>query len=196
MRQAIWGRRATGSLLHLLLLLTLTTTFSKASTTIEMTLKDLCKESNHIVLASVISAVTHAQPDGRRIYTEFTIEIIESLKGNMQPSERRQLLVYGGTFNGITTVIAGGPAFRIGEKSLLFLAERTFQNGQRGLGILGLSQGKFNIKNEAGTDYVRRDQADGPLKITEVGSSLDFSSRTGIALSNFKNLVRMQLGDK
>lgn len=63
--------------------------------------------------------------------------------------------MFGGIIDGKTTMIVGSPGFVIGEETLLFLDSRKSQSIEnKKYGVLGLSQGKFDIVNIELTDRI------------------------------------------
>jgi len=113
-----------------------------ATTWLELTLKDLCEQSSDIIIAEVVSAQSYKEEN--RIYTKVELGVIDKIKGRFRKFDKFNLTQYGGTVNGITTIVVGAPNFIVGEKSVLFLLERNSIRGGKNFIVLGLSQGKFN----------------------------------------------------
>ena len=158
----------------------------------EMSLKDLCKSSNEIVIARVIDLQSYLISDKNRIYTKINIEVEESIKGNLKSKEQFTLSIYGGTMNGITTFVVGGPQFSPGENIILFLKQ--FKDSiatNKGLFVAGLSQGKFNIIEDEKTKLkmVIRDQCEKLLLSEKDNSTILLTSLNAISLSDFLQYI-------
>jgi hypothetical protein len=163
-----------------------------ATTFIEFTLKDLCMKSDHIIVAQVVSMKSYWNPDQRRIFTEIQLEVNDNIKGQFQKQDQLKLTVYGGTVNGITTIVVGAPRFTVGERSVLFLSERHSVKFGRNFIVVGLSQGKFNIfiDKETGEDKVMREQIEFPLQLEKEGLSLPLTNTQAITLRDFVKHTR------
>lgn len=111
-----------------------------ASTVLQMTIEDLTKFSNKVVVGKVAGTTSFKSDD--KILTSIEIEVDETWKGDH--SERVEIIHYGGTFEGLRTYVPGMPQFVAGERVLLFL-ERP--KNQPHFVVTGMSQGKFKIAN-------------------------------------------------
>jgi len=115
------------------------------SATLErLSLDDLIGKSTAIVRGKVTGS--SAAFTGPVIYTHYTIQVEESLKGNNQGTV--DVVVPGGTANGLRQSFAGAPAFHTGDEFVFFL-----YTGKSGLTtVTGLTQGLFALPGDAGAD--------------------------------------------
>jgi len=167
---------------------------SSATIFVEVPLKTLCVGSNHIVIGRMLSKQSYRGLNGKQIYTDVTLEITEKIKGVLQKGDRIKLTLAGGTVDGITTLVLGGPRFNEGEESLLFISERISEStGQKYLKLFGLAHGKFDIFTDAKTNERRviRDQVDLPLTLEKGGPSLEVSSTKSIPFVSLANQIRV-----
>ena len=87
---------------------------------------------------------------GSMIYTQCTVEILETLKGT--PATQTRISVPGGRVGRIRQSIAGAPQFRVGSEYILFLWTSPSGFTQ----IMGLSQGKFEVQGSGSTQTAVR----------------------------------------
>ena len=87
------------------------------------------------------------------ISTLATYQIDEAIKGNVS-SNRIVVIALGGTVDEITQTVLGGPKFKIGERSLLFLVASKTPGAFM---IFSLGQGKWDVETNpvSGVDKVR-----------------------------------------
>ena len=168
-------------------------TAANSTTMVELSLKDMCQKSSHIVVARTISVNSYLKPGQQRIYTDIVLEVTEKIKGQLQNQESLKLTVYGGTIDGITTLVVGAPTFTVGKQSVLFLLEKkSARSGQNHFTVVGLSQGKFNIftDNKTNTKKVVRDQLESPLRLEKDGNRLSLTNSQSITLTDFLNRIK------
>jgi hypothetical protein len=161
---------------------------ASASIFVEVPLKKMCVESNHIVIARMISMNSYWGPNHQKIYTDITLEISDKIKGQLQKGDRIKMTLAGGTVEGITTLVMGGPRFVDGQESVLFIAEKiSARSGKKYFKLYGLSHGKFDIFTDPTTNEKRviRDQVNLPLRLEERRASLPVTNRQSMSLSNF-----------
>jgi len=123
-----------------------------ATTMIRLEEQDLWHVADTIVIGRVpLPPKPITQTNAKAIFSQVTILVDEYVVAKPMQKEIRQieLVLPGGTSAGRTTVVPGVPSFRQDERVLLFL--RRDPRTDR-LNIVGLSQGKFEIRREAGTD--------------------------------------------
>lgn len=114
--------------------------------------EDLWSVADTIVVGQVpLPPQPFVQAGSKAVFSKTTILIDEYVWASPQQKEIRQIeLVHpGGSYQGRTTVAPGMPMFRQHERVLLFL-RRDRKTGR--YNIVGLSQGKFEIRREEGTD--------------------------------------------
>lgn len=111
------------------------------ATTLErLTLDEMTEKSTAIVRGTVLSS--YAKAHGRIIYTHFMVRVSEQWKGTT--GEQVDVVVAGGTADGLRQTFAGTPKLTIGSEYVLFL-----WTGKTGLThIIGLTQGVFSVASD------------------------------------------------
>jgi hypothetical protein len=119
-----------------------------------LTLEDLTRQADIIVLGKCESIYSEWGPERKDIFTYVTITPEQCLKGNECPQKLliRQL---GGRVDNIGLNVPGTPQFHLNEKVLVFL-QMTSSSYYH---LIGLSQGKYDvsINLKDGRSYVKRD---------------------------------------
>ena len=111
---------------------------------------DLVAQSSAVVLGRVTAIESHA--DRGRIYTNVTLSIDETLKGDSVPSLTVRLL--GGQVGDYAAWIEGSPEFRRGERVLVFVTAHRDGTAR----VAHFYQGKFSIVRDAsGEDMAVRE---------------------------------------
>ena len=82
----------------------------------------LVRTAPNIAVGKVRSVVSRFSAGGHTIVTEITIEVLESLKGNV--GQRVTLLEPGGLVGDVLQRVSGVPSFQPDEQVLLFLEPR------------------------------------------------------------------------
>lgn len=148
-------------------------TSSYATTVQRLGLEDLVKRAHSIVVGRVIGSRTYWSSNGKLIFTNYTIQVDERIKG--QPARTVEVTTIGGKIGGIELHVAGMPSFQNGENAVVFIEESAgFQT------VLGLSQGKFAVTNG---------------EVMNSAADLSFpdgrpATRTRMPLQDFKNQIR------
>ncbi|HLH31740.1 MAG TPA: hypothetical protein VKY31_11095 [Terriglobia bacterium] len=101
---------------------------------------ELVTKSHAIVQGNVVSTSTYRSADGKLIFTSYTIDVQESLKGS--PGKTVVLTTIGGRIGNTILHVSGMPVFQPGENAVLFLE----QSGEYTT-VVGLNQGKFAISS-------------------------------------------------
>lgn len=157
------------------------------------TLEDLCTKSSDIIVARTVSVKCYVKPKTKRIYTDVELEVLDNLKGKLQKNNKIKLTLYGGTVDGVTTLVVGSPSFLEEKTSLLFLAEgKSPKAGPRRLRVKGLSQGKFNIFSDSETEkqMVVREQVSEKLRLDKDGNILELTNDKSMLLTDFLNQIK------
>jgi hypothetical protein len=146
---------------------------------IEFSLEELSSNSSDIIITKVIDKRTFKDNLHNRIYTEIKLQIIDVVKGKKNKGEVIKLLAYGGTYDGITTLVVGALTFVIGEETLLFL-----QNKNGGYSIFGSAQGKYNVFIDKNTNEkkINREQISVPLSEKKNGNKIFITDTQSIML--------------
>lgn len=113
---------------------------SQATTVERLSLEDLVRKAQRIVVGKVTGQRTHWSDDRRLILTTYTIEIQESMKG--RPSYSTELTTIGGKIGDLQLHVPGMAAFEKGEDAVVFI-----EDVGRVSTVVGLAQGKFSITN-------------------------------------------------
>jgi len=122
-----------------------------------LSLDDMIAKATAIVRGKVTNA--YAASSGPVIYTHYTIQVEERLKGSGGATV--EVVVPGGAANGLRQSFAGAPVFRNGEDYVFFL-----WTGQSGLTqVLGLTQGLFAVAQDGSPDPVSSRQASRELML-------------------------------
>lgn len=113
---------------------------SYATTVQRLGLEDLVKRANTIVVGRVTNSRTYWNSNRKLIFTNYTIQVDESIKG--QAGHSLEVTTIGGKIGDVELHVAGMPAFQNGESAVVFVEQSGgFQT------VLGLSQGKFTVTN-------------------------------------------------
>lgn len=112
----------------------------QAATLSRLSLDDMIAKSSDIVRARVTgqrSAFRGAAGPGGMIYTWYSLQVVETLKG----TARTEIAVPGGTVDRYRQTVAGAPELKSGDEYLFFI-----WTSKSGLPqIIGLSQGLLGI---------------------------------------------------
>ena len=111
-----------------------------------LSLDDMAAKSTAIVRGRVISIGTGVR--GPLIYTKYTIQVLERLRGPEASS--LDVVVLGGTAQGLSQTFSGAPKLDGGVDYLLFL-----WTGPSGLTqIIGFSQGVFQLQKDDSGEWI------------------------------------------
>jgi len=160
-----------------------------------LTLDQLAGRAATIVVSTVTSRQAEWENYGasRLIVTRVTLAIEQTLKGS--PPRTLVVEVLGGTIGDQTLHVSHVPAFKVGDRDVLFL------NGalHAASPIVGSDQGRFRVMNEVATGTARMLNAGfGPLvSPAEIGTpagsrsnALVRSMADAMSLSDFVSVVR------
>ena len=161
-----------------------------ASTMVKLSLTELCNKSSAIVKCKVVSFQTYSDIEGK-IFTNYRVEVVGSLKGEKKQKDIVDILTYGGTINGKTTIVVGSPKFTIGDEAILFLTKNTSHKMNEKYRVVGMAQGKFNISKESkdGSELVSRDGMGDLFKESKNGNDIILRDHNSIALQDFINKI-------
>jgi hypothetical protein len=124
---------------------------ASAAVVLSLTLEDLVRQADLIVVGRCEHVMSAWDESGKKIFTYVTILPERCLKEMDCPSPVR-LRILGGTIDNVAMSIAGTPRFEVNEGVILFLKRSSDAYYQ----VLGLSQGKFSIMHRKNTSYVIR----------------------------------------
>ena len=119
------------------------------SATLErLTLDDMIQKSTAIVRAKVTGSFALA--NGPLIYTHYTLQVDETLKGTRQL--QMDVAVPGGEVNHVRQSFAGAPEFGMGSEYVFFL-----WTGKSGITqVIGLTQGVFALSGTGSEQVATR----------------------------------------
>ncbi len=175
------------------------------STTLK-TLTDYVDTSDYVVHGTVESVDSYWTSDGKRIVTDVTIRVDDSVKGRMNKGGLVQFQLPTGQVGAVVRTSPQLPNFAIDEEVVLFLQD----TDGLGLGIVGGKRGKFVVKQAPDeAKYVgvmapppnqHLRQAAAEIKSLRVGRSAESESEEDsgekaaddgpITLEEFKDYVR------
>ena len=113
---------------------------ARATTVQPLDLEDLVKKAHHIVAGKVRNSRTYWSDNRKLIFTSYTIEVDESIKG--RPPKAFELTTIGGKIGDLELQVSGMPSFAKGENVVVF----TESSGPYEV-VVGLGQGKFTVEN-------------------------------------------------
>ena len=116
------------------------------ATLARLSLDDMIAQSSSIVRGKVTAS--WAAYTGSVIYTHYQVQVSEQFKGAARNSV--EVMIPGGTVNGMQLSASGSPVLTQGGEYVFFLW--TSRGGITW--ITGLTQGLFSLAGEAGTDLV------------------------------------------
>lgn len=125
-------------------LLALCSTQVWATTVVPPNLDELVKEAEVIFEGNVTAIKSHwaGENETRRIETDFTFQVTETLKGDI-PSTY-VLHVLGGTVGDVSLDVDGSPHFAKGDRALLFVTH----NGTQFVPLVGIMHGHYQFKHD------------------------------------------------
>ncbi|MBI3896287.1 MAG: hypothetical protein HY313_10210 [Acidobacteria bacterium] len=148
-----------------------------ATTLLPMNLDDLTKASPVIAYGKIVGSRAEWNEIHTLIYTIYTFQAIEYLKGDLGPSF--ELHEPGGELDGLSMSVAGVPRFSPGQEAVLFL-----WTDSRGLHqVTGFEQGNLALQNDPQTGIkvinrvVRLGSASSADSVDSAGSGLPTTSR-------------------
>jgi hypothetical protein len=139
-------------LFPLLVLLVLLAPEAAATTLRSFSLHQLFRAADHVVVGEVVSQRSFWNEAHDTIYTDFTVAVEVAEKGTKVDSVTVRLM--GGTVGDTHLSISGNASLAEGERVLLVLREQgDFCT------LVGMSQGKWNVRQVDGIDVVHRGPA-------------------------------------
>src|SRR5947209_3526997 len=160
-----------------------------ATTVVPVTDADLVSTATAIVIADVKAIESRWDPATRRIFTVITLDVRDSLKGEIPlgPLTIRQL---GGRMAGMQAWIQGSPEFTVGERVLVFLS----RNADGTLRVAHLYQGKFSVVTDlrTGTSHAVRAPGGHVHVLGRGGASTAATERRPLA--DFLRDIRLNVG--
>jgi hypothetical protein len=119
-----------------------------ATTLQQLSTDAMIQQSTAIVRVQVTGSAPVLR--GRNIYTQYQFTVLETLKPAAGGLASTSVSIPGGTLQGIRQMVAGAPALAAGQQYVVFLW--TSKSGLTQ--IIGLSQGLFNVMQDASGNQV------------------------------------------
>jgi hypothetical protein len=163
---------------------------ASATSMVKMSLRDLAKKSDTIVLARVEDETARYDAN-KEIYSYYTLRVLEPVKGARGETTItvRQI---GGVVDNIASIVPGTPTFRKGEEVVVFL---TSKDAAGYPWVMGLQQGKYSVvADENGTKHVRN-ELDGLNLMGADGSKSEGRASTDVPLQAFLDGIRTDLNE-
>ena len=150
-----------------------------------MTMQQMAQGATAIVIGRCTG--TQSRWDERRLVTDVTITVDESLKG--EAGGTLTLEIPGGVGNkgkfALAMTYPGAPQFSLNEEVFLFLNNPV--DGSNNYTVMGYDQGKFSVNTDTeGGKVVMRDMNTTPV---QRGAGTMRGNHQAISLSEFKKLV-------
>lgn len=161
-----------------------------ATSMVKMSLRDLAKKSDMIVLARVEDETARYDAN-KEIYSYYTLRVLEPVKGakGQTTITVRQI---GGVVDNIASIVPGTPTFRKGEEVVVFL---TREDATGHPWVMGLQQGKYTVvADKDGMKHVRND-LDGLNLMGADGSKAEGGVSTDVPLQAFLDGIRTDLNE-
>jgi hypothetical protein len=164
--------------------------YAAATTVQKMSLRDLAKKSDAIVLARVEDETARYDAN-KEIFTYITLRVLEPVKGPKKDDviTIRQL---GGTVDKIASIVPGTPTFKKGEEVVVFLTQKDRAGYPW---VMGLQQGKYSVTaDEMGAKSVRNDVG-GLTFVAPGGKTTEADAGKAQPLQSFLDGLRTQLDE-
>ena len=110
-----------------------------ASVVKALSLEELTKKADLIVVGVGAEAQARRNDDGRLIVTDVSVDVQQVLKGAAKPGEDVIVTLLGGNLDGLGLRVPGEASIPIGKPALLFLYRSG--PGGRDLRVVGMAQG-------------------------------------------------------
>lgn len=168
---------------------------SHATTVIPPTFDELVQAAELIIEGRVTQVASRwvGVGDDKKIKTDFTFAVLDTLKGTSPPTYTLQVL--GGTVGDVTMEVGGAPHFSVGDRTLLFVTA----NGTQFVPLVGIMHGHYEIKKDAGINQEIVVNHEGrPLRsVDDVGKDEHAAAAAAAPLApltpeKFKELIRQK----
>ncbi|MFA6955189.1 MAG: hypothetical protein WC538_04870 [Thermoanaerobaculia bacterium] len=173
-------RSTVRSLVALIIVTAATAIPAEAATVRRLELDELRARAESVFSGQVLGTSTRLDSDGRMVWTDYSIEVAETLAGR-DPGTVTTLTFAGGTIEGHSIGVPGVPELRVGDHYVFFIEPRPDASRPALMPTVGWGQGLYRIvrMNEGKTSTTALVSADGePLEIAADGSLARGSSVT------------------
>jgi hypothetical protein len=150
-RQGCAWRFALGLFAGVALLLAASIRPAAASVVLALSLEDLTRKSEVIVLGVPTEQQSRRHFDGKLIVTDVSVRVEDVLKGSAKRGQTVVATVLGGKLDGIALQVPGEAHLPIGQRLLLFLYRAPTSGDLR---VVGMSQGVLALTQQGNTTMV------------------------------------------
>ena len=172
-----------------------------ATSVVKMSLRDLAKNSDSIVLARVEDQSARYDAN-KEIYTYITLRVLDPVKGSMKaehgknavPDQLITIRQIGGVVGSIASIVPGMPKFVKGEEVVVFLSKKDSAGYPW---VMGLQQGKYSVvTDDQGMRHVKNELEDLGLMNSD-GSMAQAQAKAGepMPLQAFLDGIRTDLNE-
>ena len=158
---------------------------AECATLERLSLDALITKSTSIVRGKVTAS--WAAYTGAVIYTHYKVQVSESFKGSAQSSV--EVMVPGGTINGLRQNFSGSPQLKTGDEFVFFLW--TSKSGITW--ITGLTQGLFSLPAQETADRMATRSASRELMLDPATSQVVRDSAFSVRLSDLRTRIATTL---
>lgn len=123
---------------------------ARATISEALSLGDLVRRADHVVVATAIGESARRDARGR-IVTDYAVRIEEVMKGDARPGDVLVMTRIGGVIGDLGMRVEGEPGLEMGERYVLFLDR--LRDG-RTLRPVGMSQGVLPVREQNGEPMV------------------------------------------
>jgi len=120
-----------------------------ASVVKALSLEELTRKADVIVVGVGAEAQSRRNDDGRLIVTDVSVDVQQVLKGGAKAGDDVIVTLLGGSVDGLGLRVPGEASIPLGKPALLFL----YRSGKAGrdLRVVGMAQGVMAMQGEPGT---------------------------------------------
>ena len=131
-----------------------------ASVVKSLSLEELTRKADLIVVGVGAEAQARRNDDGRLIVTDVSVDVQQVLKGDAKAGDDVIVTLLGGTLDGLGLRVPGEASIPIGQPALLFLYRSGSASGtapalrggaRRDLRVVGMAQGVMTMQDQRGT---------------------------------------------
>jgi len=149
-----------------------------AAVMVRMTLDDLVRNAEAVVLGKVTHSKAFLDEEAGRIYTIHTFKVADYLKGGGE--KEIEVITAGGELEDIGQLVPGTPKLNKDEEVVLCL-----KSGKRAFSVVGMAQGKLRLEKRKEKSFLVRD-----LKgLYFVGEGKNRQKSDELPLETFKELI-------
>jgi hypothetical protein len=160
-----------------------------ATTVLKLSMKDLARKSDAVVLARVEDEVARYDTD-KEIYTYITLRVLDPVK-NSRKDDQITIRQLGGVVDHIASIVPGMPTFQKGEEVVVFLTQKDRAGYPW---VMGLQQGKYSVRTDANGAQRVRNELSGTSLLDASGRVADGAKGTpDMPLQSFLDGVRSDI---